>query len=106
MSDDCGCGTQNEKSVDMFLCVRLRETEREVCRYVSVCAFRGDRVRKAVCVSVRVYARGDVSVCAFGGDRMRKVCLGVCVRGSERDSKERYQGELKSEDDREGPFSL
>ena len=64
------------------MCVRLRETEREVCRYVSVCAFRGDRVRKAVCVSVRVYARGDVSVCAFGGDRMRKVCLGVCVRGS------------------------
>ena len=53
-----------------------------------VCAFRGDRVRKAVCVSVRVYARGDVSVCAFGGDRMRKVCLGACVRGSERDSKE------------------
>ena len=47
------------------------------------------RERKAVCVSVRVYARGDVSVCAFGGDRMRKVCLGVCVRGSERDSKER-----------------
>ena len=59
-------------------------------------------MRKAVCVSVRVYARGDVSVCAFGGDRMRKVCLGVCVRGSERDR----QGELKSEDDREGPFSL
>ena len=54
-----------------------------------MCAFRGDRVRKAVCVSVRMYARGDVSVCAFGGDRMRKVCLGVCVRGSERDSKER-----------------
>ena len=71
----------------MFLCVRLR----------------GDRVRKAVCVSVRVYARGDVSVCAFGGDRMREaVCevsvnvrdsmymsMCVCVRGSERDSKER-----------------
>ena len=27
----CVCGRQNERSVDMFLCVRLRETEREVC---------------------------------------------------------------------------
>ena len=48
-----------------------------------LCAFRGDRVRKTVCVSVRVYARGDVSVCASAGDRMRSllICFCVCVCG-------------------------
>ena len=52
---------------------------------------------------MRVYARGNVHVCASAGDRMRgAVCevsvnvrdsmymsMCVCVRGSERDSKER-----------------
>ena len=27
VSDDCGCGTQNEKSVDMFLCASARKRE-------------------------------------------------------------------------------
>ncbi|CAL8372747.1 unnamed protein product [Arctogadus glacialis] len=94
----CVCvGTQ--EAMFMFLCVRLRETERERSVDMFLCVrLRGDKVRKAVCISVRVYARGDVSVCAFGGGRMReavcevsvdvltacththKVC--VCVRGA------------------------
>ena len=43
MSDDCGCGTQNEKSVDMFLCASARK-------------------RESVSESVGVYARSALSL--------------------------------------------
>ena len=38
MSDDCGCGTQNEKSVDMFPCASARKRE-SVSESVSVYAW-------------------------------------------------------------------
>ena len=38
MSNDCGCGTQNEKSVDMFPCASARKRE-SVSESVSVYAW-------------------------------------------------------------------